>query len=154
MKLLPLSNGQNSLVDDEDFSILNKHKWTVNNTGHVWRNGVKDRKNHGISISRFIMGFPKDCVDHINGNLLDNRKSNLRICKLEDNAKNKTIYKNNKSGFKGVVRHKGRWQASIAVDKKDIYLGMFQDKDKAALAYNEAAKKYHGEFAKLNIIDY
>ena len=106
------------------------------------------------------------CVDHINGNCLDNRKSNLRICSRNENNHNMRISKRNKSGAKGVfhlhieyetkkgISRKDYWRASIMVNKKNIYLGCFPDTKEgfkqAKKAYNDAAQKYYGEFAYLN----
>jgi hypothetical protein len=94
-------------------------------------------------------------VDHINGNTLDNRKENLRICTQNQNGKNRLLNKNNVSGYKGVTYKKANklWCAQIVVNYHKMYLGLFTTAEAAALAYNEAAKKYHGEFAKLNEVD-
>jgi hypothetical protein len=94
-------------------------------------------------------------TDHVNGNTLDNRKSNLRICSFSDNNKNRKISKNNSTGYKGVVYDKRnkKFIAKIGLNKKQIYLGYYIDPIDAARAYNAAAIKYFGEFANLNIID-
>ncbi|WP_446027824.1 HNH endonuclease [Lelliottia amnigena] len=90
-------------------------------------------------------------IDHINGDKGDNRISNLRLCTPTQNRQNKSKYKNNKSGFKGVYyesaqRVKKPWRARIVVNKKAISLGNFLTKLEASQAYQEAAKKYFGEF--------
>jgi hypothetical protein len=92
-------------------------------------------------------------VDHIDGNTFDNRRSsNLRLCTHHQNLINKKIQKNNITGFKGVVyREKNKkYSAQIQCNNKSIHLGMFSNPIDAALAYNAAALKYHGEFARLN----
>lgn len=93
-------------------------------------------------------------IDHINGNGLDNRRKNLRLVTKSQNMMNRGIQKNNTSGFMGVSFHKatGRWRAYIKKDKKQFYLGLFDNKKDAAIAYNEATKFYHGEYAYLNKI--
>lgn len=101
---------------------------------------------------------PREIIDHINGDGLDNRKQNLRICTKSENACNRGIDRDNTSGYKGVcyisnkTKRVKRWIAQIAINKKHICIGYFHTKEEAAIAYNEAATKYHGEFAKLNII--
>ena len=102
-----------------------------------------------------IIGKPRNKfeTDHINGDRLDNRKINLRICTRSQNNMNKGIQKNNNSGFKGVVFFKGKWMAHIQINNRNIYLGVFDNIKDAAQAYNEAAIRYHKRFAVLNKID-
>ena len=102
---------------------------------------------------REIMGNPKKDIDHMNNNKLDNRKQNLRLCSPSQNGSNMKIPKSNKSGFKGVSwnkQHK-KWSAYIYKNYKHIFIGSFEDKQEAALAYNKAATVYFGEFARINI---
>ncbi len=107
-------------------------------------------------IHRLIMGIKdgKILVDHINGNSLDNRKSNLRLCSRQENTRNNKGHGKNK--YKGVDRDKRRkslYFACITVRGLKLYLGSFDNEKDAALAYNKAATKYFGEFAKLNVIE-
>lgn len=89
-------------------------------------------------------------VDHINGNVLDNRRVNLRICNNSNNSKNKKMFSTNKSGFKGVHFHAASklWASQIQVNTRKIWLGSFETPELAYKAYCEAAVKYHGEFAR------
>ncbi len=92
-------------------------------------------------------------IDHINGNALDNRRANLRIVTRAQNAKNRSKgSKKCSSVYKGVCWHKynKKWSAEIKSNHRQIHLGYFDDEIEAAKAYDEAAKKYHGEFACLN----
>ena len=106
-------------------------------------------------MSRILLNAAiSDKIDHRDGNKLNNRRNNLRICAQAENAMNRKININNTSGYKGVYWNKPRrkWVALIGVNKKRIHLGMFSNKINAAKAYNDAAIKYHGEFSNLNKI--
>jgi len=104
-----------------------------------------------VKLHRFLMNCPKHLqVDHINGDILDNRKSNLRMCSQAQNMQNSPKQKNNTSGYKGVYKNGLSWMAKIMVDHRAIYLGTFSTKERAAEEYNKAAIKYHKEFANLN----
>jgi len=94
-------------------------------------------------------------VDHINGNPLDNRKSNLRICTHAENSNNTGPRKNNTSGYKGVywAKRNKRWLAQITHNGKQVYIGHYKDKEEAARAYDAKAKEFQGEFAYLNFPD-
>jgi len=93
-------------------------------------------------------------VDHINGDNLDNRKKNLRLCTYAENNRNRKPLENKTSKYKGVGLNKNykikTWQARIVKNSKRYSLGYFKNEKEAALAYNQAAKKYFGEFAYLN----
>jgi hypothetical protein len=87
-------------------------------------------------------------VDHINGNKLDNRRSNLRICTQAENQRNRGKQRNNVSGHKGVTWYArtSKWRVSIVLNKKHIHLGYFNLVSEAQKAYENAATEYHGEF--------
>ena len=114
-------------------------------------NGSRNR-----SIHRFIMNFPKGMdVDHINGDALDNRKENLRICTRSENCRNKKVRSDSKSGYKGVHQRppNGRYQAYIGDPTRKgrhMYLGHHDSAEEAARAYDKKAIELHGEFASLN----
>lgn len=141
-----------TLVDTKFHSSLSKIKWHLSR-GYAtsWEKGVYPLKT--IFLHRLIMNCPKDFfIDHINHNKLDNRKINLRICSFEQNQWNSSIDKRNTTGHKGINKRGEKWGAKIGFNKKRIWLGSFDTKKQAILAYNEAAKKYHGEYAYLNDI--
>lgn len=152
------------LIDDEDFEKVSQYKWHLcknRKNIYVIRNKWNKDKRVVESLHRYLMGNPENkTIDHINGNTFDNQKKNLRICSNTENIRNKDKYKNNKAGYKGVLIHKEKKNgieyqyiiAEIRVNKKKIYLGHFKTKELAAIAYNEAALKYFGEFARLNNI--
>lgn len=94
--------------------------------------------------------WPSGFIDHINGNKEDNRINNLRIANKSENAFNSKIRSDNSSGYRGVhwSKHTKRWVAKMRVRGKDINIGSFLTKEDAALAYNDAAKRYQGQFAR------
>lgn len=109
----------------------------------------------GNRLHRHLLNTPEGFdTDHINGNKLDNRRSNLRIASRSQNLMNRGKTSNNKSGFKGVCwnKYRQKWHAQITKPDKKKHLGYFTDKNEAAKAYNKASLKYHGEFAYQNII--
>ena len=157
-KEIPLNSGMVTIVDDEDFEFLNQWKWTYSkhkrkSTGYALRGTKKSDERKMFYMHREITKVSDGMyVDHINGNGLDNRKANLRICTSQQNKWNMKIPKNNTSGFKGVSWHPqtGKWRASIHINRKRKSLGLYSTKESAAFAYNAGAQKYHGEFARLN----
>lgn len=157
-KEIPLTQDKVALIDVEDYEELNKFKWHTHregNTYYVIRHIKKNGKNTMIRMHREIMNTPKGIdTDHINGHGWDNRVNNLRICTKSQNSANRGKQENNISGFKGVTwnTQKKKWMAQIQANRKYKNLGYFSIKEEAAIVYNEAAKKYHGEFAKLNHI--
>lgn len=106
-----------------------------------------------IYMHRLVANSPEDAyTDHINGDKLDNRKCNLRICSDSENLMNSKVRVDNKSGYKGVFQEKRtlRWCAQINIDKVRIHLGTFSSPEEAAIAYDASAKMAYGVFAKLN----
>lgn len=141
-----------TLVDDNMFEYLNQWKWHYHQ-GYARRNTKINGKRKIISIHQIVMNTPDGFdTDHINGNKLDNRKENLRICTHEENTQNKNLSRDNISGYKGVNKRKknGKWRARIIYKGKEISLGEYFFIEDAAKAYDIAAIEYFREFAKLN----
>jgi hypothetical protein len=156
MKEIKLTNGMIALVDDADFEWLNKYTWSYDGKKYAKRTQSRTILKKDLTMHREIMGFPENKqVDHINGNKLDNRRENLRLCSNSENLCNRGKQKNNTSGYKGVTWNKNNknWMAQINVLGKYIYIGSYPEKELAARAYDEAAKKYHGLFSKPNFSD-
>ncbi len=146
MKLIPLTRGRFTIVDDDDYELLSKLKWCVDGKGYA------TRKMDGkvITMHRFILNYPNGLqVDHANSNRLDNRRSNIRVASRAQNQQNSKARKG-AVGLKGVSFEKGsnRYRARITVTGKTIYLGGFLSAESAHKAYATAAEKYFGEFAR------
>lgn len=155
MKRLKLTKGKYTLLDDEDFERASRYRWFCDYFGYAARDFKINGKRKRVWLHRWLFDVPKGLfIDHKNRNPLDNRRSNLRICTNQQNVTNGGIPKNNTSGYKGVsfAKEKGRWRAYIKYNRKQIWLGYFDDPKKAARAYNQAARRYHGQFACLNPI--
>lgn len=154
MKEIKLSQGRVALVDDLDYEILNQIKWYAAKykfTSYAVCHESITRKT--IQMHRLIMNTPSDMqVDHIDHNGLNNQRINLRNATKRQNSMNKNKHK--ESILKGVhcsVKNgKHYFYAQIGVNYKHINLGVFETAINAARAYDEAAKKYHGEYANLN----
>lgn len=96
--------------------------------------------------------WPSELLDHINGDTSDSRITNLRECTNTENIRNQRRHKNNQSGYKGVhwYGQSAKWRAALMVDRKSVYIGLYDSPLAAAQAYNVAAIKAFGEFACLN----
>jgi len=140
-----------ALIDIEDYSLIKDIKWSKLKTGYV-RGKIKGK---GVTLHRLVTNAPDNIfIDHKNLNKLDCRKDNLRFCNIFENNRHVGLSKNNTSGYKGVFWHKAmhKWCSKIGANNKEYTLGYFNNVIEAAKAYNKAAKRYHGEFAKLNKI--
>jgi hypothetical protein len=137
-----------TIVDDENYYDLVKYPWHMS---HDYVSGFINKKKY--LLHRYILNYTeKHCVDHINGNKLDNRKCNLRIATYTQNSMNRIPTKNTSSKYIGVGLYKKteQWRSSITFNKKTIHLGYFKNEIDAAKARDIATKQYFGEFGKLN----
>src|SRR5581483_4605210 len=143
-----LSNGDSAFVDAEDLEAVSCYSWSkAKHGGAVAYTGGGRENAKMVYMHRLIMNAPDGTlVDHINRNPLDNRRLNLRFATRQQNAANM----DRGSVFKGVTRRNDNWIAQIAVDGSNNYLGTFSRAEDAARAYDEAAKKAFGEFARCN----
>ena len=152
-RVICLSNGKGVLVDDEDYGYLKDISWHQTNSQGYARTQIRRGKGRRESfhMHHMVLQVPRGTkVDHRNGNNLDNRKCNLRPATQQQNSYNQRLVKGTKTGLKGVTKIDGKYMTRIAVQGTRLYLGCFEDPRVAAVEYNRAALKYHGEFANLN----
>ena len=156
MKTIPLTKGKIALVSDSDYAYLMQWKWWFSGA-YAACSEQRDGKKHTIYMHKEVacqMGLQHGQADHRNHDKLDNRRRNLRPATNQLNGMNRGLPRHNTSGFKGVCWHKAakKWMAYITIHTRLVYLGLFNDKRKAARAYNAAAKKLFGPFAFLNAV--
>jgi hypothetical protein len=149
-----LTQAMFAIVDAVDFGWITKFRWCVHrsNDGHRWY-AVTRANNRIVLMHRMIIGAPAGVdVDHANGNGLDNRRTNLRICTRTENLRNMRP-RGGSSRFKGVYWNKRDevWRAYIDVNKRRLSLGSYHHEFDAARAYDSAALKHFGAFARLNL---
>ncbi len=147
MKIISLTKGLNTIVDDDIYDSLSKHKWCIDSRGYA----VSKIKGVLTSMHRFIMQTPIGMhTDHIDRNPLNNLKENLRICTAQQNKWNQRPRKNTSSHYKGVTARGNKWESSIKVNGKSIYLGSCSNEEDASILYDIAAQLYFGPYAYLN----
>jgi hypothetical protein len=149
------------VVDDEDHARVSAFTWSVKRGPHfiiyAHRSIVTDNgKQSSQMMHRFIMGITdrEIPIDHIDGDGLNNRRNNLRICTALENSFNRRKIRPKSSQFKGVsfVKRSGNWIARLGKGG-EVYLGKFNSAEDAARAYNSAAAKHFGSFANFNPIE-
>ena len=154
---IPLTRGKVALVNVRDFSLICGHLWSAwkDNFGHWY--AITNVKLNGrwrfAAMHRMILRPPVDQeVDHVNGNGLDNRHCNLRLCNKAQQRRNARLQRNSTTGFKGVCYKKANrnYTASIRINGVSKHIGSFPIPEAAANAYDAAALKHFGEFARLN----
>jgi hypothetical protein len=146
---LQLTQGKIAVVDDGDYEWLRLFKWRYTSGGYA----VTTVGDTLLRMHRVLLFAPHYFqVDHIDGDRLNNQRSNLRLCTRKQNSANRRNQANNKSGFKGVRWHKKhrRWYAHIQASNRLYHLGNFATAEHAALAYDAAALRLFGAFARLN----
>lgn|SRR3990167_4423269 len=152
MPMIKLNKGLETVVDDDDYPDLVSHRWYLDIGGYAYRT-VNSLKRASLFMHRVIMLAPPGIeVDHINGDKLDNRKENLRLCSHAENMCNRKLPSNSTSGYKGVSWYPpyNRWCAKIKKDRRSITLGYFDTAELAARKYDQAAIELFGAFARTN----
>ena len=157
MQRIKLTKGKSAIIDDDDYERINAYRWST----QVARSGqrfyaVRNEYSKGgsyrrVYMHRFIMDAPEGKeIDHVNGNGLDNRQNNLRVCTSSQNRMNRGPSNASKTGLKGVFKSCGKFIAVIGAKGKVKRLGRFDTPEQAAKAYDKEARKLHGKFASLN----
>ena len=149
MKHIELANGKGVvIVDDEWYPLLSQWKWHLTCKGYAERSV---RPGYGTMMHRVVNMTPQGLwTDHINGNKLDNRAANLRSCTNAENSQSRKRKSAAKSGYRGVSKKNNRFQATITINYKSHYIGMFDTAEEAARAYDAKATELHRSFALLN----
>lgn len=153
VRSITLSGGMVALVDAMDFEALSERRWFVQ--GRKWQYAACNApSDHGkkFLMHRIVVGaLPGQIVDHINGDTLDNRRCNLRICTNQQNTSNGRT-RGGTSRFKGVYWNKASnaWRAHIMHNYRKLNLGNYATEEEAGRAYDAAALRLFGEFARLN----
>lgn len=149
-----LTRGLVALIDEADAETVSVCNWSAKHEGRSVSGyavaripGCKHRRR--MLMHRTILCFPILPVDHINGNGLDNRRCNLRLCTHLENMRNRHSAQG-AIPYKGVYARRGHYCALIRTESRRIYLGSFLAPELAALAYDAAALRYFGEFAATN----
>jgi hypothetical protein len=152
MKQIALTQGKVAMVDDEDYERLSKYNYFAHKRFNNWY-ALRHDENHATRrMHHDVLNLPSNAlVDHKDGDGLNNQKENLRDATKSQNAANSRI-RGGSSKYKGVSwkEPSKKWQAKICIDYKQIYLGLHESEIAAALAYDAAAIKHFGEYARLN----
>lgn len=150
MPTIPLPGGLVTLVDDEDYPTLSRSRWGL--LGGAIARPVRYERGETILMSRQIMNAPSGMVvDHINGDPLDNRRSNLRVCTHAENMRNRRKSRASTQPYKGVERQRnGAWMARITAGGQRHARGGFSTAEAASQEYDRLALQLHGPFARLN----
>lgn len=165
MKIIRSTNGYEIPVDDEDYDAIVQFGWFVEFCGRktkkprVYTNIGGKKRAQKVYLSRMLMREPLVTVDHDNGDTLDHQRSNLRLATQKQNSRNRRKHHPLTSKYKGVSLRRNRrggeyrarpWTANISVDGKRMNLGHHEEEIDAAQAYDRAAIRHFGEFARTN----
>jgi hypothetical protein len=152
--VVTLAKGQKTFIDVCDLDLVKSWNWFATNgraTIYAARSDYTSGKKKWVMMHRVILDCPENMfVDHINGDGLDNRKSNLRIVTHAENSFNRKRYITNTSGHKGVswLRNSQKWIARISYRNTRKNLGLFNCITAAKIAYEKASIEIHGEFRR------
>lgn len=150
--LIPLPGGMCATIDCADYELVSRYRWQVKEkvlgTRSIWYAQSHTHSGRSVRMHRLILGVEAgEIVDHRNGDGLDNRRSNIRVCTPQQNQFNKRVNCNNLVGIKGVgPAGNGKWRARATLNYKTITLGVFATPLEASKAYQEFAERVHGEF--------
>lgn len=140
-----------ALIDKEDIELVKPYKWGFD--GCYARTTIpKNGKSTILYLHRLLMNIPIGVVDHINGNKLDNRRCNLRVCTTADNVHNRTDKATTRSGIHGIswVERISKWHVRICINYKQKHIGYYANIEDAIEARKRAEKEYFGKYSHLN----
>jgi hypothetical protein len=152
IRYIRLTRNLHAIVDAADYEWLKRYKWHAfgspkKRTFYAARNVA----HQVVFMHRAIMNPPQGkVVDHYNGNGLDNRRCNLRICRAAENSRNMAKRAGTRSRFIGVYPHRDKWYVNVTCNGEDHYGGLFDDEVEAAKARDALALRLHGPYARLN----
>jgi hypothetical protein len=151
MKMIKLTQGRHAIVDDDVHEELSRFSWWFGNGGYAQRTEKRRGEKRNVMMHHHVLPrLPEFQIDHINGNKLDNRRSNLRYATASENHINKGLIRSNTSGFTGVSwrANRGRWKAYFKKNGRQIYVGQFKTREEAARARDAAVRDAFGEFSR------
>ena len=149
VRYIALTKGKFAIVDAADYERLNRYKWNAMEVKGKWY-ARRSVVGGVVLMHREITNAPDDMlVDHINGNGLDNRQANLRVCTAQQNCSNSRSH-GGTSEYVGVSGHGDKWTAKLMHNGETFRLGLFDDEVEAAKARDAKAFELQGEFAYLN----
>lgn len=151
MKYIKLTRGKSVKVDNADYESLNQFRWHCSSRDYAARSVCEDGKRRMIYMHRLLLNTPSNLeTDHMNGDRLDNQRANLRVCTASQNQQNRHKLSTNTSGVRGVTWHKKtqKWQAQIGLNRRTVYLGLFDELEVARDAYAAVAHSAFGAFTR------
>lgn len=161
VRFVLLTLGMFARVDTADFADVSRWNWCATRRGGRKKAAyyaVRGQTQKEVEVSgrtgvilmhRYLLGEPPEDVDHRSRDTLDNRRENLRKATASQNGANSMARKGS-SKFKGVSGSRGLWRVALRKDYKTIHIGRFDTEEEAARAHDEAARRLHGEFARVN----
>lgn len=152
-----MNDGSEFIFDKDDYNLIRQYVWHLTTNGYIITSiyDKATKSSYGMLLHRYLMGvenisWKEFVVDHINGNIRDNRRDNLRVITQSQNGMNSRTPKNNSSGCVGVSKQNNKWVAHIKVNWEDIYLGIYERYEDVVVARKEAEEKLFGEYSYSN----
>ena len=147
MRQIQLTKNKVTLVDDKDFEYVNHFKWYCSFKGYAVRSKKINGKKITIHLHRELLNCPQGFeVDHINGDRLDNRRENLRVCLSSQNHINRCTNKKSSSGYRGINKSGNYWISQIQINKINHYFGTFKTIKEALIAYQNGIRLINNQF--------
>lgn len=153
MKEIKMSKGKVMLIDDSDYGLMSRFAWSWFKSRNTYYASTDIGGRCRILAHRLILGAKQgQLTDHIDGDGLNNQRSNIRLCSRSQNCQHTKIRMDNRTGYRGVHKLAKGFVAKIRSNGERHYLGYFPTAIEAAQVYDIAARKYHGDYASLNFM--